>query len=487
MNAGTQRACIILFLLMVSCLGGAIHARGTGTEARADAPPGGAVTLRPIPLRDGLSPEQAAELERAIAAYEAGRGARPRSTGALPYPFFPQAGNLWQDLPVPNYVDLDATQGLLDWDCGKYTYNGHDAIDTTIVSFKAQAIGVPVFAALDGVVAEAHDGEDDMTVAPVGGERANFVILDHGHSQYSQYFHFKKGSIAVSKGETVAAGQPIGLTGSSGFSTWPHLHFASRFNGRVYEPHAGACRAGISDWVEQVPLRRDSYIVDLCFSESGFDGDQALPWDNVDHTGTLLAGDRTLHLQFEGANLPAGAALRFRLLRPDGSTAMDYPWTSVWPFISFYASSFEYEVSLDAAGPWRLLCDVDGRTVIDAPFTVVASLSEIVNHPPNAVAPVLDPPSPSAGEVLFCRVIGELYRRDPDCDLVAYRYRWTVNGAVVRDVTSAGMADALRRDLVGDGDTIECAVTPSDGTAWGPEAAVRTTVGRRHDRPLGRP
>jgi hypothetical protein len=438
-------------------------------------------------LRDGLSPEQAAELERAMAAHEAGTGARLRSSEPQSYPFFPQAGTLWRDLPVPNYVDLDPTQGLLDWDCGEYTYNGHDATDTTIISFKAQAIGVPVFAALDGIVAEAHDGEDDMTVTPVGGERANFVILDHGGSQYSQYFHFKKGSIAVSKGEAVAAGQQIGLTGSSGFSTWPHLHFASRFDGRVYEPHAGACRAGASNWSEQVPLRRDPYIVDLCFSDSGFDGDKALPWDNVRHTGTLLAGDRTLHLQFEGANLPAGALLRFRLLRPDGTTATDYAWTSAWPFISFYASSFEQDVSLDAAGPWRFLFDVDGGTVIDAPFTVVASTAEIVNRPPNPAAAVLDPPQPSAGEVLKCRVVGDLYRRDPDYDLVSYRYRWTVNGAVVRDVTSAGMADALRRDLVRDGDTIECAVTPSDGTAWGPEAAVHAVVGARHARPLDPP
>ena len=45
----------------------------------------------------------------------------------------------------------------------------------------------------------------------------------------------------------------------------------------------------------------------------------------------------------------------------------------------------------------------------------------------------------------MCRVAPEtLYRRDPDYDLVRYRYRWSVRGTLVRDVATAGLADAMR-------------------------------------------
>lgn len=452
---------------------------GTGLDR-----PGG---WTPILLRDALSPGQAAALERTIADYEAARSARRTASGPQRYRFLPHAGNLWKDLPAPNYLDLDPTAGLLDWDCSQYTYDGHTGMDTPIVSFKAQNIGVPVFAALDGVVVDAHDGEPDTNTSGAGNPRANYVVLDHGGMQYSYYYHFKRNSIAVSIGETVAAGRQIGLTGSSGYSTWPHLHFATRFNGRPFEPYAGACRTGASGWAEQEPLRRDPYVFDFCFSASGFEGDRGLPWDTAVRTGTVLSGNRTIHLQIEGANLPARAAARFQFMRPDGSAAAEFDSAGTGSFMSFFAANFSFSVDFDRTGPWRLLVEVDGHPIADAPFTVVSSTAEIVNRAPHPVRLKFDPSTPEADEVLFCRVGGALYGRDPDYDLVAYHYRWTVNGAVVREVTTAGMADALQRDFVRDGDRIECAVTPSDGSASGPATAVQATVGRSHARPLDPP
>ena len=138
------------------------------------------------------------------------------------YPFYPQAGTLWTDTFVSNFVDLDESAGILDWNCTDYTYDGHRGHDSDIASFKIQAIGVPVFAALDGTVDATHDGDPDMNTEG-SEELGNFVIIDHGGSHYSWYFHLKKDSVEVEPGEVVRAGTQIGLVGSSGNSTWPHL------------------------------------------------------------------------------------------------------------------------------------------------------------------------------------------------------------------------------------------------------------------------
>ena len=45
-----------------------------------------------------------------------------------------------------------------------------------------------------------------------------------------------------------------GMTGSSGYSNYPHLHFESIRNGRWFEPSSGPCRGGESYWRSQPPV-----------------------------------------------------------------------------------------------------------------------------------------------------------------------------------------------------------------------------------------
>ena len=143
--------------------------------------------------------------------------------GTQKFAFFPHGGNFFGDLFANNFVDLNSGSGIGDWHCTDYTYNGHLGIDTGILGFTAQAIGVPIFAALDGTVIAAHDGEFDMNTGN-GTDNPNYVRLSHGNGLRTLYLHMKKDSVAVSVGQQVKAGQQIGLTGSSGLSTAPHLH-----------------------------------------------------------------------------------------------------------------------------------------------------------------------------------------------------------------------------------------------------------------------
>ena len=55
--------------------------------------------------------------------------------------------------------------------------------------------------------------------------RGNHVIIDHGQSEFSSLNHLMNGSTRVNVGDRVDAGAPIGLCGTSGSSSEPHLHY----------------------------------------------------------------------------------------------------------------------------------------------------------------------------------------------------------------------------------------------------------------------
>ena len=75
------------------------------------------------------------------------------------------------------------------------------------------AVGTPIKAVAAGVVAFA--GRLDI--------RGNYVMIDHGYGVYSGYAHFSEAH--VTSGQRIAAGQIIGMSGNSGRSSGPHLHW----------------------------------------------------------------------------------------------------------------------------------------------------------------------------------------------------------------------------------------------------------------------
>lgn len=84
--------------------------------------------------------------------------------------------------------------------------------------------GTPVYAMADGKV----------ILSEYSSSWGNYVIIYHGNGISSLYAHFSKRLVSV--GETVKAGQKIGLSGSTGWSTGPHLHFEIRKDGTPIDP-----------------------------------------------------------------------------------------------------------------------------------------------------------------------------------------------------------------------------------------------------------
>lgn len=74
------------------------------------------------------------------------------------------------------------------------------------------------------------------TVATAGwcGGYGNCVTLDHGDGYFTLYGHLAR--VDVATGQRVGSGQELGLVGSTGNSTGPHLHYEVRINGRPVDP-----------------------------------------------------------------------------------------------------------------------------------------------------------------------------------------------------------------------------------------------------------
>lgn len=92
-------------------------------------------------------------------------------------------------------------------------------------------VGTKVVAAADGVV---------MTTANLSSSYGTYVVIRHANGLQSYYAHGTKGSIVVSPGDTVKKGQKIMLSGNTGNSSGPHLHFEVRKSPYNYSHSAKA-------------------------------------------------------------------------------------------------------------------------------------------------------------------------------------------------------------------------------------------------------
>lgn len=102
---------------------------------------------------------------------------------------------------------------------GKYSHKERAALD-----FKMKK-GTKVLAARDGVVTRVkEDGERGGTKKEFRAD-GNNIIIQHFDNSRSGYWHLQKNGALVNVGDTVRKGQVIALSGNTGYTAFPHLHF----------------------------------------------------------------------------------------------------------------------------------------------------------------------------------------------------------------------------------------------------------------------
>lgn len=168
-----------------------------------------------------------------------------RAEAAPPQFILPLDCTINVDCFVQTYFDHDPGPGVRDHACGVLTRDNHDGIDFRVPNFAAMRKGVAVLAAAAGTVWKTRDGVEDINVNEIGTDvvdkygLGNTVLIDHGDGWVSIYGHMMKDSVTVKPGDRVEAGQPLGMVGLSGLTSFPHVHFMVRHDKVNLDPFTG--------------------------------------------------------------------------------------------------------------------------------------------------------------------------------------------------------------------------------------------------------
>ncbi len=119
-------------------------------------------------------------------------------------------------------------------------FSGEGALHTGVDL--SAAMGTPVHAAADGIVAHAS----------WGGQYGNLVVIDHGNGMQTYYAHLSR--CLVVPGQEIRRGDILGNSGATGRVTAPHLHYEVRVGGTPVNPYKYLTKSvvGLS-----APLQKD--------------------------------------------------------------------------------------------------------------------------------------------------------------------------------------------------------------------------------------
>ncbi len=299
---------------------------------------------------------------------------------------FPLVGTLNDDFFYVNYVDLDPTLGISDYRCGLKSYDGHRGNDITLPSLVRMDQGVTVLAAAPGTVTSVTDGLPDRSTTRGSGGFGNHVRIAHAAGWESIYGHMATNSIAVSVGQTVGAGAALGLVGSSGNSSMPHLHMEFQRNGTVVDAFGGPCGRGVNHWAVPVPYQDTRRLIQYATTPEDLTLDLVkAPTPNVT---TFSTADGRVYFWVHMLNLAEGSVSRFDYYDPSGALF----WTYSVAHDQFYSMSWWWvwhsiAGSMTATGTWRI-------DYFNASDLVAQHWFELQAAP--AGGPEAVPPSPSA-------------------------------------------------------------------------------------------
>ena len=227
---------------------------------------------------------------------------------------------------ISNYVDHDPTTNTQDYNCGTRTYDGHNGTDVRTAPFRWNKMAdddVEIIAAAPGVIINKTDGNFDQSCAWGSGIPWNAVFVQHDDGTITWYGHMKNGSTtAKDTGETVVAGEYLGLIGSSGNSTGAHLHFEVYDpGGNLIDPFQGACNSLNNDtwWLNQLPYF-DSGVNRLMTSTQAWTAPTCPQLSQLFEQEVYDQGD-SIYFSVHFRNDNTGNTAQITAFEPDGDTS----------------------------------------------------------------------------------------------------------------------------------------------------------------------
>lgn len=293
---------------------------------------------------------------------------------------------------VHDYFDHDPSGpgNIQDWACGTRTYDrlaggyDHAGTDYFLLPFPwdmLDADEVEVVAVADGEVVALRDGQFDRECSWNGApgspdyeRRDNFVRLRHADGTYTHYGHLGNGLPAgIEIGAQVAEGQVLGTIATSGYTSYPHMHFEPWTAEEVaFDPYSGVCNASDTRWRHQpayqntVVNRIETHSAEPFVPTLGLN--VCSQTDQEEYiTGRFSPGD-SVHVGIGLSDFYTSSTGVYQVLRPDGSvfaTQTSLEPSPVYPvgrWNTGYYDLFSVDLPANAQqGVWRVRADINGQ------------------------------------------------------------------------------------------------------------------------------
>ena len=270
---------------------------------------------------------------------------------------------------ISNFVDHDAAfpDKLRDYTCGVRTYDtnsgyNHQGLDIytwPFTWFQMENNMAEIIAPADGVIIFKSDGKPDKSCS-FNNNQWNAVYLRHDDGSVTWFGHMKSGSLTSKNvGESVVRGEYLGVIGSSGNSTGPHLHFEIYDSSdNLIDPYNGICNNTTTWWADQKEYYEPN--INAVLTHSTPPVFNTCPTTETVNLSDEFAPNVNVYLASYFRDQQSGTAANYRLYRPNGSvfSAWNRNFTNTWSS-SYWYWSFN---NLTDIGDWRFEVTYQGKT-----------------------------------------------------------------------------------------------------------------------------
>ncbi len=281
---------------------------------------------------------------------------------------------------ISNYVDQNASypNQLLDYNCGSRTYDtsggyNHAGIDIFTWPFGWKMMDfdeVEIIAGAPGQILAKASTNPDRSCSLNGGNW-NAVYVQHADGSVALYGHMKQNSPTTKNvGDMVAQGEYLGIVGSSGNSTGPHLHFEVyseiEWNGVgqdvLVDPYAGTCNSMNVDtwWQAQKPYNNPNINAALThYAPPVF---PACPTQEITNISNDFDTANTIYFAAYLRDQAAGTILNLKIIRPDNTILNNWNHN----LTTYYGASYwywSYSGVFNMNGQWKWEVTYQGQTV----------------------------------------------------------------------------------------------------------------------------
>ncbi|MCA6361659.1 MAG: M23 family metallopeptidase [Bacteroidetes bacterium] len=307
-------------------------------------------------------------------------------SGITEYNFYSISGGVDHNPQFPNQ--------LLDYNCGSLTYDtqsgyNHAGTDYFLWPFafnKMDSSEVEIVAAAAGTIIYKSDGNFDRSCA-FNSNNWNAVYVQHSDGSVAWYGHMKNGSLTTKTvGQSVVQGEYLGVVGSSGNSSGPHLHLEIYdAANNLIDPYAGPCNSlnTTSWWASQEPYFNGG--INHIATNSQPPVFNACPGTDIRNERDYFLGTDTIYLMLYYRFLETGDNTTYTIYRPNNTVWGTWPSTHNGP--DYTAAWYYYWIIPGVGAPngqWKFEATYNNQTYYTYFYLGTTAAEQMQATPPAA-------------------------------------------------------------------------------------------------------